>query len=229
MKKISSYWSVGAKELAKPKSLAVAAMLCALAIVTEQFNIKLAPSLEVSLSFIPIALCSALTGPVVAVFAGMITDIVGAVIGGYVPFFFGYTLTAVLTAEVYALFLYGSDMCFTRILFSKATVNVGVNVLLGSVWRVILYSASDFSVYGYYAVIAMIKNTVMFPIEVALICLTLHGLAKPLSKIGFSVGTKKLSKSQMTVIAALAAFALVLAVFLALYYTQLKEIIKSVM
>lgn len=177
-----AYWKDAAKECTNLRSLTVAALLCALAIVIEKFQIPVVPpSIYVSMSFLVISLCSMLTGPVLAIFCGIIVDVIGAIGSGY-SFFAGYTLTAVLSAMIYALFLYRTQLSFVRIVLAKACVNLFINTLIGSVWRVLYYGGMP---YRYYITLTGIKNLALLPLEVFLICIFFRALQKPLQQLGF--------------------------------------------
>lgn len=53
---------------------------------------------------------------------------------------------------------------------TRLLINYGSNVLLGSVWKAMLYGKG----YLYYLSTGMVKNTIMIPIEVALMWLALN-------------------------------------------------------
>ena len=174
-----AYWREAAKDCTNLRKLTVAALLCALAIVIEKFNIPLGTKdLQFSMSFLTISLCSLLTGPVLAIPCGVVVDLIGIIGSPYDPHF-GYTLTAVLTALVYALFLYRAKPTFMRIFLAKGLINVFINTLLGSVWRIWPNNWYGFS-YGYWLVISGIKNLCFLPLEVFLICMLFRALHAPL-------------------------------------------------
>ena len=167
-----------------------------MAIVLEKFQIPIIPGvLEVSFSFIVISLCSFLTGPIMAVPCGIIVDIVGALINGY-QFFFGYTLSAVLGALIYALFLYRTKLSFERIALARLTINIFVNVLLGSVWRM----AMSGGFYLYYVVISGIKNLLMFPLEVFIMTVFLRALLPSLRRLGLCDSSVNIDVSKKKII-----------------------------
>ena len=56
----------------------------------------------------------------------------------------------------------------------RLLINYGSNVLLGSVWKAMLYGKG----YLYYLSTGMVKNTIMIPIEVALMWLALNAAEK---------------------------------------------------
>ena len=174
-----SYWKDALKEHLDLRSIALAAVLCAIAIVIEKFNLPLSTTLQISLSFFAIGLCSMLTGPVMAVFCGMIVDLVGS-IGSPYPFFAGYTLTAVLTALLYALFLYRAKVTFWRIFAAEAVINLFVNTALGSLWRLAMYGGF----YNVYLVQSGLKNLVLLLPEVLLLGIFLTAVSHPLKMMG---------------------------------------------
>lgn len=220
-----AYLKEAAAEFTRLRSLTIAALLCALAIAIEKLQIPLAPSLYVSMSFLVIALCSMLTGPLLAVPCGLVVDIVGAIGSGY-PFFFGYTLTAVLTAVIYALFLYRARPTFLRLLLMKGCVNLFVNTLLGSLWRVILYHGMPYI--GYVAV-SGVKNLVFLPLEVFLLCLLFRAMDLPLHRLKFLPPEAKFSyrKKDIVMLTVCALTAAVLLVPFLIWYDEIQSFLKG--
>lgn len=216
----ATYWKTAAQEFTNLRSLTFAALLCAAAIVIEIFQIPIAPpSLYISLSFLVISLCSMLTGPLLAIPCGLIVDIVGAMISG-VSFFPGYTLTAVLTAIVYALFLYRARLSFARVALSKLCINLFINTLLGSLWRVII--SGGFS-YSYYVALSGIKNMILLPLEVFLICTLFRALQKPLQQSGIATPEMEIQYRRRNLVL-LSLFALIGAILLFLFATHYSDL-----
>lgn len=221
----ASYWRTAAKDYKNLRSLVIAALLCALAIVIEKFQIPLGgPSLQVSLSFFVIALCSMLTGPLLAILCGILVDLIGIIGSGY-PFFAGYTLTAVLTAVIFALFLYRTRPTFTRILLARGVINLFVNTLLGSVWRVALYHGP----YKVYVLLSGVKNLVFLPLEVALLCVFFRAMFAPLRQMGFLPPEAEVTYRNRD-IKLLTAFALIgvaLIIPYAIWYDEIQAFLKG--
>lgn len=223
-----AYWREAAMECTRMRSLAVAALLCALAIVIEKFNIPLgSKDLQLSMSFLVISLCSMLTGPVLAIPCGLVVDLIGIIGSPYAPHF-GYTLTAVLTALVYALFLYRAKPGFLRILLARGLVNVFINTLLGSIWRIWPANWYGFS-YGYWVVYSGIKNLCLLPLEVFLICMLFRALHSPLCQLNFlSPDTKAAySKRNFVLLTVFALIGAVLVALLAIRNNQIQDFVKS--
>ncbi len=222
-----AYWKDAANEFSSLKSLCYAALLCALAILLEQFQIPISQSLYISVSFVAVGLCSLLTGPLMAVPCGVIVDLVGFALHPTGPFFPGYTLTAVLSAVVYALFFYRVKLTFGRVMAAKGIVNLFINTLLGSVWRVVLYGNSPFL---YYICSSGIKNLILFPLEVCVLCWLFGLLRKPLLQFRAIPEGSDLHL-QKKHIAALAVLTLVGAGLLAafiLLYPQITSFLKGI-
>lgn len=220
-----SYLKDAASECKNIRSLTFAALLCALAIVIEKFNIPISPSVYISMSFLVISLCSMLTGPVLAIFCGIVVDLIGAV-GSPYSFFAGYTLTAVLTAVIYALFLYRSQITFFRVAFAKLLINLAVNTLLGSVWRIMFYGGMS---YQYYVMLTGIKNLILLPLEVFLICAFFRALYRPLVQLRVLSPAAEIrySRKDIVVLCIGTAVGIALLVLYVMFYDELKALLQS--
>ena len=103
--------------------------------------------------------------------AGGIIDTVGFLLAGYgEPYFPGYLLSAVLSGLIYGVMLYRREPTVLRLIVLRLLINYGSNVLLGSVWKAMLYGKG----YLYYFTSGMVKNTVLLPLEVFLMWVTLR-------------------------------------------------------
>lgn len=162
----AAYWQAARAELRNVRVLAFSGLVCAMAIVLESFPVYiLGPSLKIYFSFVVVSLGCAYYGPVVGMIAGGIIDSVGFLLAGYgEPYFPGYLITAVLSGLIYGVLLYKRRPTLLRIILVRLIINYGSNVLLGSVWKSMLYGKG----YFYYATSGFIKNTTMLPIEVFL-------------------------------------------------------------
>ncbi|MBR5284149.1 MAG: hypothetical protein IKU27_03785 [Clostridia bacterium] len=78
-------------------------------------------------------------------------------------FFFGYTISSMVGALIYALFYYRKRLTVCRIIFCRLFVNLVVNVFMNALWSHILYGKG----YIYRMVVSYIKNIALLPIEVA--------------------------------------------------------------
>lgn len=222
----AAYWKQAAEDCKKLRSLVIAALLCALAIVIEKFQIPLGtPSLQVSMSFLVIALCSMLTGPLLAIACGVLVDLIGAIGSGY-PFFAGYTLTAVLTAVIFALFLYRARPTFGRVLLARGVINLFVNTLLGSLWRLVMYHGMP---YAGYVTLSGVKNLVFLPLEVFLLCIFFRAMYTPLRQLGFLSEEAEVTyrKRDFILLAVSAFIGIALIVPFAIWYSVIRIILEG--
>ena len=131
----------------------------------------LGPSLKIYFSFLVVGLGCMCYGPCVGMMAGAIIDSVGFLLSSYgEPYFPGYLVTAVLSGFIYGVLLYKRKPTLLRIIVVRLIINYGSNVLLGSVWKAMLYGKG----YLYYLTSGAIKNTLMLPVEVFLMWAVLN-------------------------------------------------------
>lgn len=167
-----AYWQAARAELKNIRVLSFAGLVCAMAIVLECFPIYLlGSSLKIFFSFLAVGLGCACYGPVVGMLAGACIDTLGFLINSYgEPYFPGYLLTAVLSGLIYGVMLYRRRPTVLRLIATRLIINYGSNVLLGSVWKAMLYGKG----YYYYVSTGLAKNTAMLPIEVFLMLVVLR-------------------------------------------------------
>ena len=168
----ADYWRAARRELNNPRVLAFSGLVCAMAIVLESLPIYLlGPSLKIYFSFLAVSLGCMCYGPCVGMMAGAIIDSVGFLLSSYgEPYFPGYLVTAVLSGFIYGVLLYKRKPTLLRIIAVRLIINYGSNVLLGSVWKAMLYGKG----YLYYLTSGAIKNTLMLPVEVFLMWAVLN-------------------------------------------------------
>ncbi len=107
MSKKENLFISSAKELKSTRNLVICAMMAALAIVlstTTSFYIT--PHIKIGFSGLPNRLVDFMFGPVVGTIFGGIMDVLKFLIKPDGPFFFGYTLTAMVGGFIYGLFYY---------------------------------------------------------------------------------------------------------------------------
>ena len=157
----AAYWQQAADEFKNIRVLAFAGMVTALAIILESFPIY--------------PLGCACYGPLVGMGVGAVIDTLGFLLSSYgEPYFPGYLITAMLSGLIYGVMLYQRKPTIPRLIVTRLLINYGSNVLLGSVWKAMLYGKG----YLYYLSTGMVKNTIMIPIEVALMWLALNAAEK---------------------------------------------------
>ena len=131
----------------------------------------LGPSLKIYFSYLAVSLGCMCYGPLVGMAVGGVIDSVGFLLAGYgEPYFPGYLITAILSGLIYGVMLYRRKPTVPRLLVTRLIINYGSNVLLGSVWKAMLYGKG----YLYYVSTGLVKNTVLLPLEVFLTWMVLR-------------------------------------------------------
>lgn len=164
-----TYWSDARAQLKNVRMLTLAGIITAASIVLESFPIYLlGTSLKIYFSFLVISLGCYVYGPAVGILVGFANDTLGFLISSFgEPYFPGYLITAMLSGLIYGTLLYRQRITVLRLVVVRLVINYGSNVLLGSVWKAMLYGKG----YYYYFTTGLVKNTTMLPIEVLLMVL----------------------------------------------------------
>lgn len=168
----AAYWRAARAEFRNVRVLALSGLVCAMAIVLESMPIYLlGPSLKIYFSYLVVSLGCMCYGPLVGMAVGGVIDSVGFLLAGYgEPYFPGYLITAILSGLIYGVMLYRRKPTVPRLLVTRFIINYGSNVLLGSVWKAMLYGKG----YLYYVSTGLVKNTVLLPLEVFLTWMVLR-------------------------------------------------------
>ena len=188
------YWKAAWGELKSLRRLVFAALICALCIVVGSLFITVGDNLRIKFTFFFTAVGSAVYGPVLGLLVGAISDILGYILfpsGAYFP---GYTISSMLGALIYALFLYRKKVTVLRLFGAKFLVNYFVNVFLGSLWSQMLYGKG----YLYYMTTSLIKNSLLLPIEVMLLSALFAVLLPVFSRLGLLPGHEKHELEKLT-------------------------------
>ncbi len=180
-----SYWKSALKRLYSPLFLAFAALMVAASVVLHFALIQLTPALRMEFTYLSGGLCGMVCGPFLALLYGVASDLVGLAVYPTGSYYFGYTVSAMAGALVYALFFFRHRITFVRILLCRLTINLLINSLLGTVWRVQYYSGGDYSKYGAYFWTALPKNLILLPIEAVLMGLLFNALMPALVRMKF--------------------------------------------
>ena len=158
MGKISSYlcgvWSdiasvprltcESAREMRDVRSLAGSSMLTALSVVLNQFTIFFTQVLRLSVTFLPVAMCAMLYGPLL---------------------FPGFTISEFMRGFLYGVFFYRRRVTLPRVAAAHLSVVVIVTLVLNPLWLSIMFGDAFIALVS----MRLVKNIVMFPIEVGLL------------------------------------------------------------
>ena len=166
------YWKTSLNQLHHLPSLVLAALFVALRVAVSTVRIPVADNLNIMFSFFVASGGSMIYGPVLGVMSGFVSDILGYLLHPDGAFFIGYTISEMLGALVYALFLYRARISVVRIFLCRSIVNVFINVGLGCLWSQMLYGKG----YLYYLAKSIVKNAIMLPIEVVMMIVVLQAM-----------------------------------------------------
>lgn len=177
-----AYWQDAALELKDTHMLVFAALMIALRLVMKQVFIPITPFLQINTAFFVNALGAMVFGPVYAIICAAVTDVLGYLIRPDGVYFVPFILTEIGGSLVFALFLYRAKVTTTRVMLSRFTISLAINVLLQTpimMWYYALYMGGKQYTFAM-AVPGMVKNILMFPIESVLLTLFL-GVMLPIT------------------------------------------------
>ena len=177
-----AYWRDAAAELKDTHMLVFAALMIALRLVMKQISIPITPFLRINVAYFVNALGAMVFGPVFAMICAAVTDVLGYIIRPDGVYFLPFILTEIGGSLVFALFLYRAKITPARVMLSRFTINLVINVLLQTpimMWYYALYMGGKQYTFAM-AVPGMIKNILMFPIESVLLSLFL-GIMLPIT------------------------------------------------
>ena len=172
------YWRSSFSKLKDIRYLTIIGLMIALKFILDQIRIPVSDNLNIMFTFIPVALEAAIVGPGAAMVSAAITDTLGTMLSSYGPYFPGYLLNKVLASLICGLFFYRTHITLWKTALSKALINYGVNVLLGSLWSSILYGKA----FLVYASASAVKNTILLPFEVLVLFALLKTLVPVLKR-----------------------------------------------
>jgi len=152
----------------KTRSLVFVAILIAFEVILTRFLSIQTPIIRIGFGFIAIALSAMLFGPVIGGITAALGDILGMMIFPKGAFFPGFTISAFMGGFFYGLFLFEKPKSFIRITLAVFTIMLVVNLGLNTLWLSMITG----NAYIALMVPRVIKEIVLFPIQILLIYLT---------------------------------------------------------
>ena len=128
-------------KLKNVRVLTGAAMLLAISVILSFFKIPLTEVMEIRFANIPVAVAGMLFGPGVGGLVGALSDVLGYIARPTGPYFPGFTVSAALSGVIFGLLLGKNKLGVPRVVLACAIYQVGVGMLLTSLWLHILYGA----------------------------------------------------------------------------------------
>ena len=162
--------------LKETKVLTFCGMMGALALILSYVaTIKIGQFIRIGFSGLPGQIIDYLFGPWIgAIFAGTM-DIVKWFVNGDGDFFFGFTVTAIVAAIIYGLFLHNKPLKISNVIISQLLVKLFCNIGLNTLWLKILYNQAVLAILPG----RIISNAVMLPID----CFIMFTILKIIGKI----------------------------------------------
>lgn len=179
------YWLSAAKEAKNLRALTFTALMIALHILLGMMYIPVSENLRVVFGFVATSIVGLVCGPIMGLAAGAISDTVAYIIAPSGVYFPGYMISTMLSFFVFGLFFYRQKITLWRIIIAKFIVTYGINVALGTLWSSMLFGKG----YMYYLTKSLIKNTILFPIEIIMLFVLLKALTPALERMGL-IGKK---------------------------------------
>jgi len=158
---MSNYINEVFGEIKRIRTITGASLMAAAAIVLDFFRIVLTQTLEISFSFLGVALAGMMYGPFVGGVVGGIADILGYLIRPSGAFFIGFTVNAILTGVIFGLFLYKKKPSLIRIAVALLVENIIVILILTPLWLNMMYGTA------FFAIARVIRCVTLFPIKLA--------------------------------------------------------------
>ncbi len=181
-----NFWQSAAGVFGDLRMLAFSALFIALGTVVKSLFIPL-PVMgqqRIMFAFLVYGIGAMVYGPLMGVAVGAISDIIGCILFPSGAYFFGYTVTAMVSGLIYGLFLYRRQVSVPRFVLCKLTVNLLANAVLNSLWSTML-AGGDFNVFGAMALARLPKNLIMLPIETVMFVLLARIIVPILRREGF--------------------------------------------
>lgn len=195
------YWKTALGDFKNLRIMVFAALMVALRIALKPVGIPLALDLRINAGFFVNAYGAMVFGPVVAIFAAIITDTLGYLVFPNGVYFLPFVLTEIAGSVIFALFLYRTEITATRVILSRFCIDLFVNVGLNTPIMWLYYRMMMGKTYALFDVMRIVKNLAMFPVESILLILVLRLVIPPTQKLGYVYsGTERLRFTKRNVV-----------------------------
>ncbi|MBQ3592945.1 MAG: folate family ECF transporter S component, partial [Clostridia bacterium] len=149
------------------------AMLVAVNVVFSRFTmINITQSTKFSFEVIAIAFAAYVYGMGGAVIVAGLGDFVGALVKPFGPYNPAYTVTAIITGLIFAIFLY-KKLNIGRIIASVLTTQVLCSMLLNTFWNALFYGTKGTLWQSFVAMLStrLTQFAIMTPLKIVLLIL----------------------------------------------------------
>lgn len=170
--------------MSKTKKILLSACLLASTIVLSRFLSIRTPIISIGFGFVPIILSAIILGPKYSVLIAGLADVIGALLFPSGAFFFGFTISSILTGLIHGIVIYRKDefkvdkKFIIRLIISCFLVVFLINGVLNTIW-VLMTSANAANIV---VPIRIVKQLVMFPVQIITMLLITKSLELVINK-----------------------------------------------
>ncbi|MDY4585946.1 MAG: folate family ECF transporter S component [Oscillospiraceae bacterium] len=162
---MKEYLKNASKEMKNIHSLIGASLLGALNPILGMLTIHINQFLQIGFSSLTHAVTGYLYGPVLAMFAGGILDILKWIIKPDGRFFIGFTINEMLDGLIFGFALYKKPVTLKRVIITRVIITFLINLTLTPLWLSIMYGKA----YKVMVPLRIFKNLAMIPIDVIIL------------------------------------------------------------
>lgn len=185
MKKVVNRYKASLKELSVTRNVVFCGLMAALAIVLGMVaTISIGQYIRRGFSGLPNRMVDFLFGPVAGSLFGGALDILKYFLKPTGPFFFGFTLNAMLSGLIYGSILYKRPVSFKRVIVSELLVKLFVNCILGTFWLSVLYG----NAFVVLLPARLLTNAITLPVDCVVLYVTLRYIGQTARQLGFTKG-----------------------------------------
>lgn len=182
MKKIFQLYKASLQELSVTKNIVFCGLMAALAIVLGMVaTISIGQYIRIGFAGLPNRMVDFFFGPVVGCLFGGALDILKYFLKPTGPYFFGFTLNAILSGVIYGTILYRKPLSWKRVILSEFLVKLFINCLLGTYWLSMLYGNAFLVLLP----ARLFKNVIMLPFDCIILYFTLNYVGQAAKQLGF--------------------------------------------
>ena len=168
---LQAQFADSAKSLRRTQTIALTGLLLAVQMALSSYgSLRLTESLWISLGHLALAPTAMLFGPVVAAAQGALNDVLSFLVRPSGPYFPGFTLSALLSGLIYGVGLYRPSPKIWHIALTRAVVVVLLNILLNTVFLVMLYGPAQWAAMPARA----LRSCLQFPVDCVLLAAVLR-------------------------------------------------------
>jgi ECF transporter S component (folate family) len=140
-------------------------------IIGTYFTFMIGNSLKIGFSYLPNEFLFYMFGPAVGAIFGAAMDILTFILKPTGPYFYGFTLSAILKGLIYGLILYKKPLSLRRIFIANAISLIFITLLLDTYWLTLLYGKA-FLIF----LSERLVKIVLLPVETFLLYLLIKGV-----------------------------------------------------